>query len=188
MNATSLSLVEGETSDLVATISPNDADNKTVIWSSSNGSVASVNNGKVTALKAGSTDITAKSDDGGFTAKCVVTVAPKTIDVVSITLSKTELTLTEGDSETITASVKPDDATDRNVTWSSSDDSIATVEDGIVNAVKEGMATIIAKAGEKTAMCMVMVSKKVIAVESVELNKTELSLTEGYSETLVATV
>ena len=75
LNTTSLSLVEDETADLVATISPKDADNRTVIWSSSNGSVAGVNNGKVTALKAGSTTITAKSDDGGFTASCSVTVS-----------------------------------------------------------------------------------------------------------------
>jgi hypothetical protein len=59
LNSTSLSLVEGETTDLVATVSPKDADNQAIIWSSTNGSVASVNNGKVNALKAGSTEIIA---------------------------------------------------------------------------------------------------------------------------------
>ena len=160
LNTTSLSLVEDETADLVATISPKDADNRTVIWSSSNGSVASVNNGRVTALKAGFTDIIAKSDDGGYTASCSVTVIAKVIEVRSVTLSKSELTLFEGDSETITATVKPDDATDKSVTWSSSDATIASVENGEVTAVKEGSATITAKAGDETASCKVVVQKK----------------------------
>lgn len=160
VNPTSLSLVEGETGVLVATVSPKDADNQTVIWLSEDGSIATVNNGKVTALKAGSTMITAKSDDGGFTAFCSVTVAPKTIEVTSISLSKTELTLTEGDSETITATVKPDNATDKTVTWSSSNTAVAIVEEGNVTAVKEGTAIITAKAREITSSCDVTVNKK----------------------------
>ena len=188
INLTSLSLEEGETADLTATISPKDADNQTVLWSSTNGSVASVNNGRVTALKAGSTTITAKSADGGFAASCSVTVVAKTIDVASVSLSKTELSMIEGDSETITATVKPDDATDKTVTWSTSDAAVATVDGGKITAVKEGSATITAKAGDKTATCPVKVEKKEIAVESVELNKTEIELNEGDSDTLVATV
>ncbi len=188
VNPTSLSLVEGETGSLTATVSPSDADDKTVIWDSSDKSVASVVNGKVTALKAGSANITAKSVDGGFTASCSVSVSAKTVDVASISLSKEELTLKEGDSETITATVKPDDATDKTVTWTSSDPSVATVDGGKIEAVKEGTATVTAKAGDKTATCKVTVDKKVIAVESVELDKTEVELTEGDSVTLTATV
>ena len=188
VNPTSLSLVEGETGSLTATVSPSDADDKTVIWDSSDKSVASVENGKVTALKAGSANITVKSVDGGFTASCSVSVSAKTVDVASISLSKEELTLKEGDSETITATVKPDDATDKTVTWTSSDPSVATVDGGKIEAVKEGTATVTAKAGDKTATCKVTVDKKVIAVESVELDKTEVELTEGDSVTLTATV
>ena len=188
VSPTSLSLVEGESGDLTATVSPSNADNASVTWDSSDKSVATVSNGKVTAVKAGSANITVKTVDGGFTASCAVTVAAKVIDVSSVSLSKTELTLTEGDSETITATVKPDDATDKTVTWSSSDTAVATVDGGKIAAVKEGTATITAKAGEKTATCTVTVKKKVIAVESVELDKTELELTEGESQTLVATV
>lgn len=188
VNPTSLSLTEGESADLTATVSPSNADNQSVTWDSNDKSVATVSNGKVTALKAGSTSITVKSVDGGFTASCAVTVVAKTIDVSSVTLSKSELTLTEGESETITATVKPDDATDKTVSWSSSDPAVATVEGGKITAVKEGTATITAKAGDKTATCKVTVEKKVIAVESVELDKTELELTEGGSATLVATV
>ena len=188
VNPTSLSLVEGETGSLTATVSPSDADDKTVIWDSSDKSVASVENGKVTALKAGSANITVKSVDGGFTASCSVSVSAKTVDVASISLSKEELTLKEGDSETITATVKPDDATDKTVTWTSSDPSVATVDGGKIEAVKEGTATVTAKAGDKTATCKVTVDKKVIAVESVELDKTEVELNEGDSVTLTATV
>ena len=188
VNPTSLSLTEGDSADLTATVSPSNADNQSVTWDSNDKSVATVSNGKVTALKAGSTSITVKSVDGGFTASCAVTVVAKTIDVSSVTLSKSELTLTEGESETITATVKPDDATDKTVSWSSSDPAVATVDGGKITAVKEGTATITAKAGDKTATCKVTVEKKVIAVESVELDKTELELTEGGSATLVATV
>ena len=188
LNPTSLSLVEGEASELTATVSPKDADDQTVIWSSSDGSIASVSKGRVSALKAGATTITAKSDDGGYTASCSVTVIPRIIEVSSISLSKTELTLTEGDSETITVTVWPDDATDKTVTWSSSDTAIATVEDGKITAVREGSATITAKAGDKTATCGLKVEKRIIAVESIELDKYEVELTEGESVTLVATV
>ena len=188
VNPTSLSLVEGETGNLTATISPADADDKTVVWDSSDKSIASVENGTVTALKAGSASITARSVDGGFTASCSVSVVAKTIDVASISLSKEELTLTEGDSETITATVKPDDATDKTVTWTSSDPAVATVDGGKIEAVKEGVATITAKAGDKTATCKVTVEKKIIAVESVELDKTEVEMTEGDFVTLTATV
>ena len=188
VNPTSLSLTEGESADLTATVSPSNADNQSVTWDSNDKSVATVSNGKVTALKAGSTSITVKSVDGGFTASCAVTVVAKTVDVSSVTLSKSELTLTEGESETITATVKPDDATDKTVSWSSSDPAVATVDGGKITAVKEGTATITAKAGDKTAACKVTVEKKTIAVESVELDKTELELTEGGSATLVATV
>ena len=188
VNPTSLSLTEGDSADLTATVSPSNADNQSVTWDSNDKSVATVSNGKVTALKAGSTSITVKSVDGGFTASCAVTVVAKTVDVSSVTLSKSELTLTEGESETITATVKPDDATDKTVSWSSSDPAVATVDGGKITALKEGTATITAKAGDKTASCKVTVEKKVIAVESVELDKTELELTEGGSATLVATV
>lgn len=188
LNSTSLSLNEGETADLVATISPKNATNQTVIWSSSNGSVASVNGGKVTALKAGETTITAKSDEGGFTATCSITVNSKTIAVTSISLSKDALTLTEGESETLIATVKPDNATDKSITWSSSDASIATVNQGKVTAVKEGSVTITAKAGDKSATCVVSVTKKLIEVESIELSDRSLNLTEGGTATLVATV
>ena len=143
--------------------------------------------GKVTAVKEGSATITAKAGDKSAT--CKVTVSKNVIAVTEITLNKTTLSLKEGDSETLVATVKPDDATDKTVTWSTSDTSIATVDsNGRVTAVKEGTATITAKAGDKSATCSVTVSKKVVAVTEITLNKSSLKLNEGDSETLVATV
>ena len=127
---------------------------------------------------------------GSVYVKFTVTQAAKErINVSSLTLSRTELTMMEGDSETLIAAVGPDNATDKTVTWSTSDANIATVDgNGKVNAVKAGTSTITAKAGDKTATCLVTVEKLVIPVSSVSLNKTSLTLTEGESETLTATV
>lgn len=84
--------------------------------------------------------------------------ATPTVPVEAITLDKDSLTLTAGTSETLTASVSPEDATDKTVTWTSDNDAVATVADGVVTAVAAGTATITAKAGEKTATCVVTVS------------------------------
>ena len=190
LNATSMELIEGESATLVATISPNDAENKTVIWSSSNLSIASVSNGKVTALKAGKATITVKTDDGGKTAFCEVTVNAKVYPVTSVSLDKTSVEMTEGDELTLTATVNPDNATNKNVTWSSSNGTVASVSNGKVIALKAGKATITVKTedGGKTATCEVTVNAKVYPVTSVSLDKTSATLTEGDELTLTATV
>ena len=190
LNATSMELTEGESTTLVATISPNDAENKTVIWSSSNLSIASVSNGKVTALKAGKATITVKTDDGGKTATCEVTVNAKVYPVTSVSLDKTSATLTEGDELTLTATVNPDNATNKNVTWTSSNGAVASVSNGKVIALKAGKATITVKTedGGKTATCEVTVNAKVYPVTGVTLDKTSATLTEGDELTLTATV
>ena len=186
LNKDSIELVEGDSETLTATVSPNDATDKTVSWTSSNTGVATVKDGTITAIKEGEATITAKA--GEKTASCKVIVAKKVIPVESIELNKTELELVEGDSETLTATISPEDATNKTVSWSSSNTRVATVKDGTITAVKEGEVTITAKAGEKTASCKVVVAKKVIPVESIVLDKDELELIIGESVTLVATV
>ena len=180
LDKTSLSLAIGESATLTATVKPDDATDKTVAWSSSDESVAKVDNGKVTAVKSGKATVTAKC--GVKTAECAVTV---TVPVSSITLDKTTLSLVIGESFTLTATVKPDDATDKTVTWSSSDESVARVDNGKVTAVKSGKATVTAKCGVKTAECAVTVT---VPVSSITLDKTTLSLVIGESFTLTATV
>ena len=156
INPTSITLVEGEMADLIATVSPSNADNQRVIWASNDGSIASINNGKVTAIKPGSTIITAKSDDGGFTASCLVTV--KYIDIISIILSRNDLILIEGERDILTATVKPDNATDKQVTWTSSNTSVARVDgSGSVEAISAGEAEITCMAKDVKATCRITV-------------------------------
>ena len=187
LNQNSIELIIGETSQLKATVSPSNATEKSISWASSKPSVATVSgSGLVSAIAEGSATITASC--GGKSATCSVAVSKGVVAVTSVELNKTSLELTEGDSETLTASVKPNDATSKAVTWSTSDAAVATDEGGKVTAIKEGSATITAKAGDKSAECIVNVAKKVIDVTSVELNKTSLELVEGESETLIATV
>ena len=130
-----------------------------------------------------------KMTDGPTLATISVTQKARVVEVTSITLNKTTLTLKEDDAELLIATVKPDNATGKTVTWSSTNNEVATVDQrGEVVAIKQGSTTITAKAGEKTATCAVTVKGNTIEVTSVELNKTELYLKEGESETLVATV
>ena len=177
----------GTTIQLSASVQPSNATDKTLTWTSSNQSVATVSSsGLVTAIAEGNSTITAAA--GGKSATCSVIVSKGTVEVSSIILDKEFMELVEGDTTTLTATVKPDDATDKAVTWSSSDATVASVDNGKIAAIKEGEATITAKAGDKTAECKVTVAKKIIAVTSIELNKTSLELVEGESETLIATV
>ncbi len=184
LDKTALTLTIGEEQSLTATVLPEDAQDKTVAWSSSDTKIATVNDaGLVTAVAPGSATI--KVTAGGKSATCTVTVEPITVE--SVTLDRTELTLKRGETETLTATVLPEDAQDKTVAWSSSDERIATVSDaGLVTAVAAGPATITARAGGRSATCAVTV--EAIAVESVTLDKTELTLKRGETETLTATV
>lgn len=156
-----LSIEEGKTAGLTATISPANASDQQFSWNVKDTEIASVygytsETKTVTALKEGQTQITVTVD--GQTASCTVTVTPRAISVESITLNKTQLSLVKGATETLTATVLPTTATDKAVTWESSDTAVATVENGVVTAVAAGNATITAKAGEKTATCAVTVT------------------------------
>ncbi|MCE2617272.1 Ig-like domain-containing protein [Bacteroidaceae bacterium 14-104] len=167
---------------LVATITPPDATEKTILWSSSDSSVASVSDGKLTALKAGSTTITAKV--GEFTATCSVTVDVK---ATGISLSSTKLTLVKGTTETLVAKVLPEDVTNKDVTWASSDNKIATVKDGAITAVNGGNVVITATSldGNFKATCNVAVT---VPVEGVSLSQTSLSMITGETIQLTETI
>ncbi len=192
LDRTELTLTEGETETLTATVKPDNADNRKVTWSSDKTEIATVDGaGRVTAVKAGEAVITVTTEDGGKTATCKVTVKAKTVSVTEVTLDKTELTLTEGETETLTATVKPDNADNRKVTWISDKTDVATVGgDGRVTAVKAGEATVTVTTedGGKTASCKVTVKANTVSVTEVTLDRTELTLTEGETETLTATV
>lgn len=106
-----------------------------------------------------------------------------TVPVSSITLNKTELSLFVGESTTLTAIVKPDNATDRNVMWASSDESVAKVENGVVVGISKGEATIIANAGGKVAECRVSIFPPVKAT-GVKIVNAKNSMLIGETQTL----
>ena len=180
LDKTELTLTEGETETLTATVRPDNADNRKVTWSSDKTEVATVDGaGRVTAVKAGEAVVTVTTEDGGKTATCKVTVKAKVIGVTEVTLDRTELTLTEGETETLTATVRPDNADNRKVTWSSDKTEVATVDGaGRVTAVKAGEAvvTVTTEDGGKTATCKVTVKAKAVPVTGVEVNPWAVTL------------
>ena len=182
LNQTSATLNVGETIDLTATVSPENATDKTVTWSSSDSGVATVSDGKVTAVSVGLSTITARC--GNVKSECAVTVSP--IEVTSVTLDQTSVTLTAGETVRLTATVSPDNATDKTITWTSSNTSFATVKNGEVTAVAVGSATVTAKCGKVKAECTITV--KAIDVISVTLNKSSVTLSAGETVQLSVTV
>ena len=174
----------GDKVQLYATVLPSNAVNKDITWASSNHRVATITeSGMVEAVAKGICEITAMA--GGVVGKCAVTVTEVTAQ--SIKLSAESLQLSMGRSETLTATVLPDNVTDKTITWSSEDNGIATVdENGEVTAVGQGNTHIIAQCGMATAKCQVTVS--FIQVQSVTLDKQVLELLIGETATLKATV
>ncbi len=128
--------------------------------------------------------------DDGYrgSAEASLTISGSTVAVTGVKLDKTSLSLETGDSATLKATVSPSNATDPTVTWSSSDEKVATVANGKVTAVAAGSATITAKAGDKSATCMVTVTEATVSVNSVTLEPTSLNLVVGETSTLTATV
>ncbi|MBR3303995.1 MAG: Ig-like domain-containing protein, partial [Bacteroidales bacterium] len=186
LNKDITSLVVGTSETLVATINPSTATDKTLTWESSDPTVASVNSsGLVSALKAGKTTITVKSTNGK-SATCSVTVSAKVIEVESISLDQTKLNLNVDDEQTLVATINPSTATDKTLTWESSDPTVASVDGGKVKALKAGTTTITVKSTNgKSATCFVTV---VVPVTSVTMNKKTLEIMAGSSEQLSATV
>ncbi len=156
---------------LTATVSPSNANNQDITWKSSDPSVATVDeSGVVTAQKAGTATITATSVDGGFEDTCSVTVEQRASGVTLYSASQTLIlgdSDTDNDTVTLTATVSPDDATDKTVSYSSSDKTVATVDQtGVVTAVSRGTATITATTtdGGYTDTCDITVEQRVTGV------------------------
>ncbi len=195
LDKTELNIKVGESYTLQVTVTPDNATVKSLNWSSSNPSVATVSGGKVTAVSAGEANITVKSN--GKRAECSVTVTddgekPVTVPVESVSLNKTELDLETGDTFGLVATVLPENATDKSVSWTSSS-ACVTVSNGNITAVSVGEATITATAGGKSAVCVVTVRAKdekpvKVPVAEVTLDEDYIELTVGDTKTLTATV
>ena len=162
---------------LIATVSPANATNQDVTWRSRDPGVATVDaDGTVTAVSEGSTTITVTTVDGGRTAQCRVRVGT-TVSVTGIRLSKETLTLNTGDTETLTATIEPDNATDKTIEWRSSNSSVAKVDStGMVTAVSEGEARITAMTSSPGVSAQCEVSVKRAPLKSLEITKNDGSL------------
>ena len=187
-----LELVEGETAQLIATVLPENATNKKVIWSSTNESAAIVDqDGNVKAVNEASTLISVTTDDGGYIAICLVNVTKKIIPVTGVTLDKDKLELAKGGIGQLTATVLPEDATNKKVTWKSNDTSVATVDqNGNITAKSAGntTVTVTTEDGSKIDTCEVTVTENTIPVTGVTLDKDKLELAKGGTGQLTAYV
>ena len=201
LDESTITLTVNSSKQLTATLWPSDATNKTVSWSS-NSVNASVDNGNVTALSPGTAIITATTQDGGFLARCTVTVNQQIIPVTGITLSSTpaltpigngrySLSLNEGETRDLIATVAPPSAS-QDVHWESSNSTVASVNsEGRVTALNPGETSIIATSaqdGTKMAICILTVSSVVVNIEDVELDENTMTLEGSNTGTLTATV
>lgn len=194
LDKTTFTLEEGKTAALTATVTPDNATDKTVTWSSDATDVATVDSatGTITAVKAGTANITAKA--GGKTATCAVTVTP--VPVKTVTIDKpSQTTYKVGDTATLTASVNSDaTVTDKDIVWSSSDDTVAAIDEttGAVEFKAEGTITITAAyKSDKTIKDTITlaVTNDEIPVSAVTIKRTGKNIyTVGDSLTLTANV
>jgi len=182
-----VSIIIGQTTTLTAKVLPENASDKTVEWSSNKPEVATVTNGVVKGIAEGTATITAKTVDGGFEATCEVTVKP--VAVESVSLAKTEATIKVDATLTLTAKVLPENATNKDVKWSSNKETVVTVDNnGKVTGIAEGEAIITVKTvdGEKTAECKVKVEAKQTPQTDLKLHTSEVyEDPAGYNTPLV---
>jgi uncharacterized protein YjdB len=171
LNENILSLEKGETFQLEAIVLPENATNKNVQWRSNNEEVATVDeDGLVTAKGKGDVMITAETEDGNLKDTCEITVK-ETIKVISITLNESKLTLDEGETFQLEATVLPENATNKNVQWRSNNEEVATVdEDGLVTTISFGSVTITVTTvdGNLPDSCMIEVNSKTVGVDNPE--------------------
>ncbi len=151
LSDTTKQIERGKTATITATVTPSNATDTSVTWTSSDPTVATVKNGVVTAVKVGTATITAKTNDGDYTASCDVEVYKN--NVTGITLSKSSLSVGVGSTSQLTATIAPSNATDTSVTWTTSDNTVATVSStGLVTGVKKGRATITATSNDDSSI------------------------------------
>ena len=182
LEPTDICLKVGESfENMILTYYPATADNKTVLWSSSNESVVRVDtNGIVTAVGGGEAKITVTSaENSEIKDECVVTVIEP---ITGIILNKSAIELTENESEQLVTIISPENATNKSVTWTSSDISVAMVSsDGTVYGIKPGQATIMATTldGGFVALCKVTVKAKTVVADAIQLSPNSATIAKG---------
>ena len=186
----------GEKEKVNYIISPKDATNKNVIWSIGDSNIAIVDDkGSIVAKKTGRTNIILETEDGNKTAILTINVKKSTkpikIEVNSISLDKTNLSIIKGKNEKLNVEFYPENATNKKVTWSSSNSNVVSVDsNGNITAKKVGVATITVTSvdGNKKAICDVSVTENKIDVTNLTLDKTKVTLEKGSSTKLNAKI
>lgn len=162
LDKTTYTVVAGESATISATVEPENATDDTLVWSSSDNEILTVSDGTVTALKAGTAVVSVKSNDGKAAAEAEVTVEEPVVEepaevedttvyVSAVKTEKESYSVTVGKEETIVATVEPEDAADKTLAWSSSDETVLTVADGVVKGVKAGKAKVVIQSNDGKA-------------------------------------
>ena len=182
----------GGNAQLDVVINPSNASEQTVIWSSNNQSIATVDaNGLVTAVGEGNAIITATTEDGGFTDMTNITVSDSPVAVIGIELNPESFEMGLNATARIITKINPSNASNKNLEWSSSNENIAIVDaNGLVTAHAEGTATITAKTedGGFQGSSIVTVSLSFISVQSVTISPNELTLNVDATALLSAVI
>ena len=190
LNATQKELIIGDAFSLTATAMPENATNRNVVWKLVSGDAISLSNtGVIQAKKVGEALVRAEAADGsGTTAECKVVVKPRLVQSISLNATQKELII--GDSFTLTATLSPENTTNRNVIWKLvSGDAISLSNTGVIQAKKVGEALVRAEAADGsgiTAECKVVVKPRL--VQAIALNATQKEVIVGDSFTLTATL
>ncbi|ERI90052.1 bacterial group 2 Ig-like protein [Clostridiales bacterium oral taxon 876 str. F0540] len=191
LDKTEVKAAVGTEFQLIATVTPENASNKKVHWTTSNQDVATVTNGLVTLKNAGSAVITAATEDGGYTAECKVTAY---VPVTGVQLNKNSLFLKQNESETLIAKVLPENAENKGVKFTSSNTDVAEVDiNGKITAKSVGTAIITATTEEggykaEASVTVEAVPVEKVAVKSVKLNKHSLIITSKQTTKLIANI
>ena len=187
LNATQKELIVGDAFSLTATLSPENATNRNVIWKLVSGDAISLSNtGVIQAKKVGEALVRAEAVDGsGVSAECKVVVKPRLVQAISLNATQTHLVV--GDSFTLTATLSPENATNRNVIWKLvSGDAITLSSDGVIQAKKVGEALVRAEAADGsgiTAECKVVVKPRLVQAISLKLEKDTVAIGEHFTVT-----
>lgn len=171
INKSNVVIKENSYENLVISYSPSNATNKKVTWKSSNTNIVTVDQqGNITGVNPGSATVTTISNDGGYVSMCNVTVEAISKNVISIDLDKKELSIVSGKKEKLNVIINPSYAENKNITWISSNERVATVDNGEVNAISPGTTEIkaISEDGNKEAICKVTVTSPIVESLSFE--------------------
>ena len=188
----SVSLEVGDSQALSVTILPANATNQGISWSSGDATVATVGAGNMlSAVAVGQTVVTVTTDDGSYTDTCEVTVTAAAVPVTGVEVSPESVSLEVGDSQALSVTILPNNATNQGVSWSSDDEAVATVGAGNMlsaEGVGQTVVTVTTDDGSYTDTCDVTVTAATVDVTGVTLDEDDVSLEVGETQQLTATV